>query len=350
MIAAASLAFPGSKTLSAWWSQLAPFKPLQLWVGHLFIHRLDVLAEVVRFEKADSLHLMLLRAVALEEAVSTIDSAALERLDRHLHLGHGVIGRVLSDLRTEELLSPGPTVALTPAGRSAVASGQYPRRGWQRRELVFAERLRPDGSRSQPPHYLALSAAPAQRWQPDASAGFEPAWLRQFSAQPQTWKETFAVPSEIQGIADPEDNSQVEPSLWKRVPIDRPERLLAAFIAVGESGPEKILVFAAQQDGWELRSAGPIGALAWSGREEFPDLTASCNWSKSWQDWYIARQFTAAEIQACTLTPASHRLELRVPDSLRGRFTTGKSDLLKGDTWLLAGDGYLRSAANVVLV
>jgi hypothetical protein len=348
MIAASSLAFPGSKTLSAWWSQLAPFGPSQLWVGHLFIHRLEVLAEVVQAVAVDGLQLVLLRAFALEESAGSPDFPVLERLDRHLHLGSGVIGRLLGDLRAEGLLLPGDAAALSPSGRAALVQGQYPRRGWQRRELVFVERLRPDGSRALPPHFLALTAAPAQRWQPDAGVGFDLAWVKQSSVQAQAWKQTFAFPEEVQDIADPQD-AGIDPPAWQRVAVDRPERLLAALIAVGQGGTEKILVFAAQQDGWLLRGSSPIGALAWPGRQEFPDLAELGNWSRPWQDWCLARQFSTADAQACTLTHGGHRLEVLAPAALHARLATGKSDLLKGDTWLLAGDGYVRAAGNVVL-
>jgi hypothetical protein len=366
MIAASSLAFPGNKTLALWWSQLATFRPLQLWVGHLFVHRLDVLAQLVLAKKVDPLHLLLLRAMAAEEealaneANSQAAPSFLERLDRRLHLSPGVIGRLLDALSGENLVAmasaerPHPTAsaplaALTEAGRQALAQGYYPRRNWQRRELAFVERLRPDGSRLLPPHFLSLAGSPGQRWQPDPDAHFDLAWLRHAACQPAAWKESFAFAAEIDGIADPHDD-RPEPPSWRRIVVDRPERLLVAIVAVGAetSKPEKILVFGALQDGWELRCDQPIGTLAWSGRQEFPDLAEPPYWAKAWQDWGHAREFPPAEVQACKLTPIGHRLELAPPVSLHARLV-GKGNLLKADTWLLAGDGYVRSAANVCL-
>jgi hypothetical protein len=359
MIAASSLAFPGSKTLAAWWSQLAPFHPLQMWVGHLFIHRLEVLAEVVLSETVDPLHLMLLRAIdresRCEENTSSGQTGALspqlflERLDQHLHLTPGLILRLLADLRGEGLLTPAPLPTLTESGRLSLAKGTFPKTHWQRRELAFVERLRPDGSRLLPPHFLALAGGAGQRWQPDANLNFELAWLKQSAGQPPTWRDTFAFPQEIRTIAAyPEDQGQ-EPPPWQRVAVDRPERLLVAAAATGTSAPEKILVFAARQDGWELRSDKPIGTMAWTGRQEFADLAESANWSKAWQTWCHPRHYPADEVAACTLTQTGPRLDLLAPAALHARLTAGKSELLKGDTWLLAGEGYLRSAANVRL-
>ena len=212
---------------------------------------------------------------------------------------------------------------------------------------MFVERLRADGTRMLPPHFLGLTGGPWQRWQPDAAAGFEPAWLQQTSAQPQDWKRAYGFPSEIGRIADPQDQGPEQPPAWQRVAVDRPERLLVAMIAVGAAVPEKILVFTAQQDGWELKGDKAIGSLSISGRQEFPDLAAAPNWQRAWQDWCHTRQIPPTEAQACTMSQTNHQLEVQVPAALHTRLTAAKSDLLKGDTWLLAGDGYVRSAANV---
>ena len=85
----------GSKTLAAWSRQLAVYQPTALWVGHLFVHRLEALAQVIRAEPIqEPLPLLLLRAVALESSQGPA-AAMVQRLDERLHLGQDVIVRLL---------------------------------------------------------------------------------------------------------------------------------------------------------------------------------------------------------------------------------------------------------------
>ena len=42
------LPFPGSRTVAAWWRELAPHRPLRLWLSHLLIHRVEAQVEVLR--------------------------------------------------------------------------------------------------------------------------------------------------------------------------------------------------------------------------------------------------------------------------------------------------------------
>ena len=43
MNAVTSLPFPNARTLAGWWRLLAPQRPLALWVGYLFLHRVEAL-------------------------------------------------------------------------------------------------------------------------------------------------------------------------------------------------------------------------------------------------------------------------------------------------------------------
>ncbi|HEV3444311.1 MAG TPA: hypothetical protein VG099_06685, partial [Gemmataceae bacterium] len=80
MTAAPALAFPPSKTLLSWWTQLAPFRPSALWVGHLLLHRVEALVSAQRPCPIDPIALFVLRAVALA------GPASLETIAHHLAL------------------------------------------------------------------------------------------------------------------------------------------------------------------------------------------------------------------------------------------------------------------------
>src|SRR3954452_6774163 len=123
MTAPAPLAFPGSRSLAGWWRQLAPVQPRGLWIGHLFLHRIEALVSLVRPCRADPFQQLILKALALTAG----ETAA--QLEQRLHLGRPILGRVLTGLQKEGLVrsSPDSPWRLTPAGRQALEHGEYPR-------------------------------------------------------------------------------------------------------------------------------------------------------------------------------------------------------------------------------
>src|SRR5262249_49616019 len=109
MTAPSSLAFPGSRTLAGWWRQLVPLGPQALWVGHLFLHRVEALVASISSQSLQALDRFVLQAVAAENVASAQPAADdfLRRLDTRLHLGEGFLRQALRGLADEGLVGPG---------------------------------------------------------------------------------------------------------------------------------------------------------------------------------------------------------------------------------------------------
>ena len=77
------LVSPNSKTESS-----SPVKPVAVWFGHLFLHRVEALVSVARTGRPDALGRLVLQSVAQAPA----STAAL---DARLHLGPAVLRQLL---------------------------------------------------------------------------------------------------------------------------------------------------------------------------------------------------------------------------------------------------------------
>ena len=58
-------------------------------------------------------------------------------------------------------------------------------------------------------------------------------------------------------------------------------------------------------------------------------------------------EITEADVDACTLEPVGQQLRVRVPVKLAERLRTARGEPLKNDSWLLAGTGRFRTAAQL---
>jgi hypothetical protein len=112
--------------------------------------------------------------------------------------------------------------------------------------------------------------------------------------------------------------------------------------------PAEIQGFVVKVDGWTLYDRSPVIRLATGTSRVWPELTedpALSVWQQAWQSWCRQRQLPGAEVDACRLTYRAPRLEVQAPARLMQRLQASKSDLFKGETWMLVGDGFLRTAA-----
>src|SRR5207249_2985812 len=118
MNAVSSLIFPSGRTLAGWWRLLAPQRPLALWVGYLFLHRLEALVSLHLPGPVDFLTRSLLHALSLEAPAL----ALLPRLQARLHLEPALLRRLLAVLVGEGLVAQPAEASwqLTPAGRKTL--------------------------------------------------------------------------------------------------------------------------------------------------------------------------------------------------------------------------------------
>jgi hypothetical protein len=369
MTVASTLAFPSSRALAGWWRQLTPHKPEAVWVGHLSLHRVEALVELVHQRRPDSFTLLVLQALALERAASGDRAATpspdelLARLDERFHLGRSLLRQVVRSVQAEGLVEGG--CALTPLGEQALTQGEYPWTTRERRGFHFVEprsracassrpvaqaREGEDSGEAALPHFLDLnshSSVPrpvAEEWQFDLGA------LRACLERPTEWKERYGFPQEVRAIL----NAVSEPvPPWQQVIVDRPERLLAVMVPVTGAEGRKLLGFSVKQEGWLLQTGDPVFAIRDKWDELFPELSnppAAPVWREVWRAWCQPRGVPMSETEACTVELQGARLLVRAPAKLIERLRADRSDAVKGEAWVLAGDGPIRAAALLELV
>jgi hypothetical protein len=350
MTAVFPLVFPGSRTLAGWWKHLAPLQPRALWVGHLFLHRVEALVALQLLSALDPLWIFVLRALALT------DGGSLQELDQRLHLGLPLLRRLVGRLDGEKLIRirEDGTWSLTDLGRQALDQGSYPRVSHERRAFYFLE----NEQQVRPPHFLNFrTRSPMLAWSGVEDLRFEPGHLEACVGRPVEWKRRYGFPTEVQQIMSggaPDEASVLTPQKWQCIVLDRPERLMAALVVEASGGiSERFVGFPIQLEGWVLQVSEPAFVIEVDWQEAFPEVAANLSldtWRQAWRAWCQPRGVPAAEVEACVLEQHGCRLHVRAPPRLVERLRAARSDVFKGDAWLLAGTGRLRAAAQVELV
>lgn len=353
MTATAPLAFPGGRTLAGWWRQLTPLQPRQLWFGHLFLHRVEALVSLTRAQRLDALNHLILKALPLVDlrprSEATAPPVSLETLDSRLHLGRQVLQRVLVALRTEGLTQSDAAGEwqLTERGQRALEQGTYPRTIQERRNFFFVER-----GRSHQPHFLNLKTSASVPWPASEDWVFDANLLQTCIAQPPEWKQRHGFSLEVEALvpAEPASVSHNALETWQRVILDRPERLVAVLVLTAlEEGGERLVGLVVRQDGWALQ-AEPVFSLNADWREVFPELDREPTleeWRQAWRMWCHPRGLSSPEIESCPLQRVEHQLRVTLGSRLLERLRASRSDALKGEAWVLAGEGPIRSAAQL---
>ena len=72
--------------------------------------------------------------------------------------------------------------------------------------------------------------------------------------------------------------------------------------------------------------------------------------AQAWRAWCQPRNLPQAECDACRLERQDYRLRVEAGKPLIERLRAARSDALKGEAWLLAGESRLRAAALVDIV
>lgn len=343
-----TLAFPGTRALAAWWKQHAGQQPRAMWVGHLVLHRLEALVRVERLHHPELLSLHLLQALLLEaySAHPTSNQAALflRALDARLHLGTALIHRLLTSLAVEGLAQQGQgRWSPTSLGEQVLAGGTYPRAHEERRTFYFRELRAFESSADHAPHFLDLQNGFAQQSSGE-SWEFPVEHLHACLEESPEWKSRFGFPNDVCAVLTAE---QEAPESWRRIIVDRPERLLCALFRVEDPTP-RLLGFGARQEGWTLQSQEPAFVVKDEWAEVFPELTApptEVELEQSWVAWSRQRGLPLDEAEACTLRLEEDRLRVQAPASLMERLRSSRSDVLRGEAWVLIGEGAIRRAA-----
>jgi hypothetical protein len=338
-------------------------------VGHLLLHRVEALAGLHLLSPLDPLSLFVLRALALT------DPARLPELEARLHLGLPLVRELLRALERGQLVRPEEdgSWSVTAGGRRGIEQGSYTRPHYERRTFYFVENEQP----AKPPHFLKLhKESPTLPWPGNNGSHFEPTLLQACMERPMEWKQRFGFPLEVQQILGPEPvdaPASLSSQAWQRIILDRMERLVAALVlapavetaAIPAFSPgdaplsaasgdrERLLGFTVKPEGWELQAGEPAFSLEAGWQEIFPELTVDPpqeQWRQAWREWCQPRGLSAADVDACVLEQQGSRLRVLAPPRLVERLRAARSDVFKGEAWLLAGSGRLRAAALIELV
>lgn len=370
MTAPSSLAFPGSRTLAGWWRHLAPLRPQALWVGHLFLHRVEALVACVSSQPLASLDRFVLQAVAAEQTERADGQAPaddmLPRLNARLHLGIGFLRQALRALADHQLVEAGAQDAwgLTQQGRAAMESGFFLQERQERRVFHFVETRYLSGGREPPqsagpiptqgtdapraaPHFVAMNGSAGVPCSVGDDWSFDIGLLKACVHQATAWKEQYGFPDDVREILGSIDQPSRTPP-WRRVVVDRPERLPVLLILVAATGGDLGLhAFAVWQEGWHVQMSHPAFTLHGDWSASFPGLAdkpsdTACR--LAWRSWCQARGHLAEEVEACVLVPEGLHLHVKAPAAFVDRLRASRSDALKAEAWILVGDGALRAA------
>ncbi len=332
---AASLISPGSKILAGWYRQLAALKPRRIWVGYIYLHRIEAPVEVLREQPVDPLILLILQA---------INAAPVNEFDRWLGLPPAVLANILQSMQRENLIARANDNcwAITERGKLAVDRQSVPVHSTERQVLPFVERLDQAGQRVGPPLFLAIGNGPRADWIVDDAHSFDSGILQTCIKESNEWKAMTRFPTEIErfGIDAATD--------WQRVIVDHPERMMTVFLTT----EQELLGFAIKVEGWSLNERSPVLRLP---SAALPGLSALLTeptdeaWRDAWRAWCKQRSLPANEVEACKVALASARVEIQAPPRLVQRLQAANNELLKGDAWLLVGEGYIRPAAPMAM-
>ncbi len=344
MDSASSLPYPGSRVLAGWWRQLQPHHPVSLWVGYLFVHRVEGLVECAEPRVLDPLTLHLLMALAVDRGDAVSHDHGFESLVARLHLPPPALHQVLIGLEVQGLVrrcSPARW-CLSERGQTILRDRADLAPRHERRAFPFVERLSAAGRRLAPPHYLPLHECPGAAWAVDDMHRFDVALLPDSIDRPVEWKVRCDFPAGVRSMVAASADELND--AWEQIIVDRPQRVAIALTPVGMDGA--VLGFAAQADGWKLLDAAPVLGLPKGTGDVLPELVVPpAAWDEAWRLWCRQRSLPLSEAEACRLSFDGIHLDVHAPESFVQRLRAAHSEILHEECGLLAGDGYLRAAA-----
>ncbi len=344
-----ALSFPGSRVLAGWWKELGVYHPQSLSVGHVVLHRLEAPVRAATAVTLDRLRALLIRFLTL-----ATPPGAEESLDA-LSLKPSFLAGMLQGLARDGLILLGEdgTWKPTPAGERALAEGRYEQAQEKRRVLAFLTAL--DGGT---PHFVNLLESPeAAGAIPAVEPAFDPAAYYACFTQTLEWKRRHGFPENL--TATPSFSGGTEPtssapSDWRRVLVDHASQAVLALVqTVDARGMTGMLGFWIDPRGWVLHCARP--AVRWRDgwRQVFPALRDEIPaeaWRKTWHEWCHPRGLPVADVERCSLIAPDHRLIVYASRRLIERLKALRSDALKGEAWLLAGEGAVRRSALLEVI
>ncbi len=334
MSAGASLAYPGSRTLGAWWRQLASHQPEEMWVGYVTFHHVAAPFVLIRPRKLPTLESFVLKAMTFCRPPGNLPG-----LGDWLHLDAGLILRVVEHLQHEGLAARNDrdSAEITEAGKAASVHGEYPRALCERQTLEFwhAHWTSPPSSR-----FVRLSHPEALTWLAAPQTPFAALQLSDCVAQSADWKKRHGFPEEIKELLAKPPGQAVE--AWEQMVVATPQRVFAVVLRTQAAGQSRLVGFAANSRNWELHAAQAAFDVPDEPPGWFPPPLSEQAVRQAFAEWCQQRQIPAAEMEQCALKFAGSRLTVTAPPSWQERLLAGR-----GEFWVLAGDPAVRTALRL---
>ena len=346
MSAAFAPSWPGSRVLLGWWRELAGRQPQQMSVGHLLLHRVEALVRIRRSHSLDRWQHALLRVANTRvpcggEPINFLND---------LQIDTQILGQLVRELTVNGLLyrNGEGLWQMTPAGHRTLESGVLSDTDEERRTFVFAD----NSTLGLPPHFLPLERPLQPILAPEATAySFDVTHVEACFRQKADWKARHRFPSDVEALLPPR-GGDAPVANWRRVILDSVAYHSFVFLRVAEAnGASSLLGFPVSPESWTLE-AKPLLALGEGWEEVLPDLTAEPSlelWRQAWRDWSHPRGLPPDEVEACRLERIDHRLLVHAPPRAIDRLRAARSDSVKQEAWLLAGEGRARLAAQIEL-
>jgi hypothetical protein len=323
-------------------------------ISRLRLHRVEALVRVGRSRQLDRWQRALLSLASTRvpcggELITSLSD---------LQVDAQVLGQLVRELTVTGLLrrNGAGQWQMTPAGRHALESGAAVADVEERRAFIFVD----NSALGRPPHFLPLNGArpPAEVGSArgaDASRSedhpFDPPLLEACVRQTPAWKARFRFPSEVEALVPPRPDESPAAN-WHSVILDIVEERPLVFIQTAKrSGAPVLSGFSVRAEGWALEPE-PVLELAEGWEEALPDLAVEPSpemWRQAWQAWTHPRGLLPGDVAACRLERVDHRLLVHAPPRLIERLRAARSDAIKQEAWLLAGDGRTRLAAQLEL-
>src|SRR5262249_24124513 len=140
---------------------------------------------------------------------------------------------------------------------------------------------------------------------------------------------------------------------WRSLVVDHATNASLILLRTREGkGEGGLLAFWTQPGEWALRTDRPAFRLADAWRDVFPTLetdTEVPEWGRLGQAWCQARSLPEADVERCELMVRDCRLVVQAPRRLLERLQALRSDALRGRTWLLSKEGFVRRAVLMEL-
>jgi hypothetical protein len=236
---------------------------------------------------------------------------------------------------------------MTPAGRHALETGELSHAIEERRTFAFVD----NSALGRPPHFLPLGNCSPVADASGSLPSFDIASLEACIRQTPEWKARYRFPADVEALLPPQAGEPPATN-WRRAIVDAVQAHSLAFLHLSATtGAPRLLGFPVRPEGWTLDTQ-PLLTLTEGWEEALPDLNAEPSpelWRRAWQEWSQPRSLPPAEVEACRLERVDHRLVVHAPPRLIDRLRAARSDAVKQEAWLLAGDGRTRLAAQLVL-